>query len=130
MILENRRQGHIGLATNDLEKDREWYISLGFRETGSFLTPAGEKVCFLDNGYTVYEMYQPCRPVAGSGAGKIDHLSFVSHDIEADYKTALEQGYQICTNGIEQIETFWKKGIRYFKLESPTGEMIEFCQIL
>ena len=50
MILENRRQGHIGLATNDLEKDREWYISLGFRETGSFLTPAGEKVCFLDNG--------------------------------------------------------------------------------
>ncbi len=130
MILGKRKTGHIGLAVNDLERDRAWYLSLGFRETGRFMTPDGEPVSFLDNGSVIYEMYQPCIPVGAEAAGKIDHISFVSEDIEADYKAALDQGYTVCTNAIEEISTFWEKGIRYFKLESPTGEQIEFCQIL
>lgn len=130
MMMEKREMGHIGLATNDLEKDRAWYLSLGFREIGRFVSSVGEDVSFLDNGAVVYEMYQPLTPVSGEAVGKIDHISFVSEDIEADYKAALEQGYKICTNGIEEIPTFWEKGIRYFKLESPTGEQVEFCQVL
>ncbi len=34
------------------------------------------------------------------------------------------------TNGIEEIPSFWEKGIRYFKIASPTGEEFEFCEIL
>lgn len=130
MILEKRKMDHIGLAVNDLERDRAWYLSLGFREIGRFVTPDGEPVSFLDNGSVVYEVYQPLISVSGAAAGKIDHISFVSEDIEADYREALDQGYKVCTNAIEEISTFWEKGIRYFKLESPTGEQVEFCQIL
>ena len=32
--------------------------------------------------------------------------------------------------GIQSIPTFWEKGIKYFKIMSPTGEPVEFCQIL
>ena len=45
-------------------------------------------------------------------------------------KWSKEQGYTICTDGIEGIPTFWEKGCRYFKLLTPTGEQVEFCQIL
>ena len=47
-----------------------------------------------------------------------------------DYKFCVEAGYEICTNGIEEIPRFWDNGFRYFKIVSPTGEQIEFGQIL
>ena len=83
---------------------------------------------FIKNGDTVYEMYEQDLPETLQG--KIDHISFVSNDIEADYAYCKEQGYAIATNGIEGIPTFWEKGCRYFKLATPTGEQVEFCQIL
>ena len=76
----------------------------------------------------VYEMYE--EPIDEAVQGKIDHISFVSNDIEADYAYCQKQGYTICTDGIEGIPTFWEKGCRYFKLLTPTGEQVEFCQIL
>ena len=83
---------------------------------------------FIKNGDTVYEMYEQDLPETLQG--KIDHISFVSDNIEADYAYCKEQGYAIATNGIEGIPTFWEKGCRYFKLLTPTGEQVEFCQIL
>ena len=56
--------------------------------------------------------------------------SFDSQDIEADYKFCVEQGYTITTDGIEGIPQFWANGVRYFKIASPTGEQLEFCQVL
>ena len=84
---------------------------------------------FLKNGDTVYEMYQndALDPMVQA---KIDHSAFESNDIEADYKFCVEAGYEICTNGIEEIPRFWDNGFRYFKIVSPTGEQIEFGQIL
>jgi lactoylglutathione lyase len=61
---------------------------------------------------------------------KIDHISLVSTDIEADYRFCVSQNYIISTDGIENIPNFWDHGIRYFKIVSPTGEQIEFCQKL
>ncbi len=45
------------------------------------------------------------------GIEMIDHISFIS-------------------SGIEENHTFWEKGCRFFKLLTPTGEKVEFCQIL
>ena len=41
-----------------------------------------------------------------------------------------KNGYEICTDGIQSIPSFWENGIKYFKIKSPTGEEIEFCHIL
>ena len=34
------------------------------------------------------------------------------------------------TNGIQELPTVWEKSVRYLKLISPSGETIEFCQVL
>lgn len=128
-MFENRPMGHIGLATDSIEETVKWYIEvLGFRLIGSFTTPAGESVRFVQNGSIVYEIFQP---IGGAAApGKIDHFSFDSEDIEADYAYCLEKGYRFEEEGIQEIPTFWERGVRYFKVMSPSGEPVEFCQVL
>ena len=130
-MIKNRKMAHIGLATNNVTEGVRWYQEvLGFQKTGEFETPSGERVFFLKGNGFVYEMYQPSNPVTKEREGKIDHIALESIDIECDYQECVRQGYHITTNGIEEISTFWEKGIRYFKIISPTGEEIEFCQIL
>ena len=128
-MIKNRRPDHIGLGVSDIETSVKWYIDvLGFELIGAFTTPAGEPVRFLKSGDLVYEIFQPAGGVAAPG--KIDHFSFASDDIEADYAYCREQGYTFEEEGIQSIPTFWEKGIRFFKIMSPTGEAVEFCQIL
>lgn len=131
LMIKNRKQGHIGLATNDVEADAKWYVEeLGFEVIGKFPNTDGTNVYFLKNCDVTFEMYQANPPLSPDAVGKIDHYSFASDDIEADYRYCVEKGYNITTNGIEEISSFWDKGIRYFKIASPTGEQFEFCQIL
>ena len=128
-MIKNRKMDHIGLGVNDIEASVKWYKDvLGFELIGAFTTPDGVPARFLKSGDLVYEVFQPLEGVAAPG--KIDHFSFVSTDIEADYAYCVEQGYTFEEEGIQSIPTFWEKGIRYFKIMSPTGEPVEFCQIL
>ena len=128
-MIKNRRHGHLGLASNDVEATVKWYMDvLGFELIGDFKDPAGNPVKFIKNQDITYEIFPG--NLTEETAGKIDHYSFASDDIEADYKFCVDQGYDISTNGIEEIPTFWEKGVRYFKIVSPTGEQMEFCQVL
>ena len=128
-MIKNRKMGHIGLAVNDIEASVKWYIEiLGFELIGSFTTPDGVPARFIKNGDVVYEIFQP---IGGAAApGKIDHFCFESADIEADYAYCVEQGYEFDTDGIQSIPTFWENGVKFFKILSPTGESVEFCQVL
>lgn len=130
-MIRNRKMAHIGLATNNIKETSKWYQQvLGLKKVGEFDSPLGEPVCFLEgNGY-LYEIYQPIDPVPEGKTGTIDHIALESVDIERDYQYCVTQGYSITTEGIEEIPGFWEKGIRYFKIISPSGEEIEFCQIL
>ena len=128
-MIKNRKMDHIGLAVTDLNAAAKWYMDvLGFERIGAFVAPDGTPVNFLKSGDLVYEIYQPAGGVAAPG--KIDHFSFISTDIEADYAYCVQQGYTFEAEGIQSIPTFWEKGIKYFKIMSPTGEPIEFCQVL
>lgn len=128
-MIKNRPLGHIGLGTNDIEATVQWYQDvLGFEVIGSFVSPAGEPIRFLQCGDVVYEVFQP---IGGAAApGKIDHYCYASKDIEADYRFCLEKGYTFEQEGIQDLPTVWERGARYFKIMSPSGEAIEFCQIL
>lgn len=130
-MIRNRKMAHIGLATNHIEEDVQWYQQvLGLKKIGEFCTPLSEPVFFLEGNGFLYEIYQPIVSVPKEKAGTIDHVAFESEDIEQDYQYCVTQGYSIAAEGIEEIPGFWEKGIRYFKITSPTGENIEFCQIL
>lgn len=128
-MIKNRKMGHIGLATNDVETTVKWYVDvLGYEVIGKFPFD-GRNVYFIKNtDGVIYEMFQPASPLPEAAVGKIDHYCFESQDVEADYKYCLEQGYPITTNGIEEFDFF--NGCRIFKIASPTGEEIEFAQML
>ncbi len=130
-MLHNRPLDHIGIACTNAERDANWYMDvLGFTLKGKFRS-AGRKyyTYFVQNGSTVYEIYQR-DDLDEKLQGKVDHIAYVSNDIEADYRFCVEAGYQICTDGIESIPDRWENGCRYFKIVSPTGEQIEFSQNL
>lgn len=127
-MIKNRPLGHIGFPTNDIEATVNWYIDvLGFSLIGSFETEDGIPVRFIKNGDVVYEIYQDDNIAA---PGKLDHICFQSEDIEADYKYCQEQGYTFEAEGIQSLPTMWEKGVRFFKIMSPSGEPVEFCQVL
>lgn len=125
-MLNNKKLDHIGLATNNQEEDVNFYLNvMGFHIKGKFQN-GDDIVYFLENDFgTIYEIYPD-----ENANGKIDHIAFSSNDIEKDYICAKENGYNICTNGIEKIDTFWNNGIKYFKIKTPGGEEVEFCQKL
>ena len=128
-MIKNRTLGHIGLGTSDIEATVNWYIDvLGFKLIGEFKSPAGEPIKFVQSGDIIYEIFQPIGGVAAPG--KIDHFCFSSDDIEADYQYCVEQGYTFEEEGIQSLPTVWERGVKYFKIMSPSGEPVEFCQIL
>ena len=130
LIIKNRRIGHIGIATNDVARDVEWYVNaLGFEVTGKFQN-GNDTVYFLKNDDVIFEIFPSDSRLPNEVSGRIDHYSFASDDIESDYAYCVKNGYKIVTDGIEGIAGFWDNGIRYFKIASPTGEQFEFCQIL
>lgn len=124
-MLKGRTLDHIGIATNDVKGDVKFYLDvMGFRIIAQY----GD-CYFLQNGATTIEIYQ-VNDLPADACGKVDHIAYVSGDIEKDYQFAVEAGYEVCTDGIEDIEQFWSNGIRYFKLRTPGGQQVEFNQIL
>ena len=130
-MIKNRKVGHIGFGVNDIEASTKWYVDvLGFKVIGEFMSPDNEPIKFLQNGDLIYEIWQPAPGQTVDCPGKIDHLCFESQDIEADYAYCVAQGYQFEAEGIQELPTVWEKGVRFFKIMSPSGEPVEFCQIL
>ena len=62
-------------------------------------------------------------------SGAIDHIAIDVVDVEAAYRLAQEQGYQIVSNGVEFLP-FWQKGVKFFILLGPNQERVEFNQYL
>lgn len=129
-MIKNRKLDHLGMAVDNVEAAKEFYVSvLGGTVEGTFFCDGDPNpVYFVRVGETLYEIYQ--EPVPADARGKIDHVAYVSNDIEADYKYCCEKGYTVTTDGIEALPTFWTDGCRYFKILSPTGEQVEFSQTL
>lgn len=57
LIIKNRRIGHIGIATNDVARDVEWYVNaLGFEVTGKFQN-GNDTVYFLKNDDVILKYF-------------------------------------------------------------------------
>ena len=82
---------------------------------------------FLELKGLVIEAYENGRAALQSGA--IDHIAIDVENVEAAYRLAQEQGYEIVSNGIEALP-FWEKGVRFFLILGPNQERIEFNEIL
>jgi len=118
---------HIGIPTGDMEKSLAFYRTIGFR--AELLTnhpDTGEQVAFLKLGGLVLEIYESGNPAGRDGA--INHFAIGVGDIEAAYGLAREKGLHV----LEPVQflPFWEKGVRFFIVEGPDRERVEFSQIL
>lgn len=119
---------HVGLPTNDLKKTLAFYEGLGFETVYQVKNEAaGEDVAFLRLQGLTLEVYENGKAAMESGA--IDHLAIDVTDVEAAYRLAQEQRYEIVSDGVEFLP-FWNNGVKYFILLGPNRERIEFNQYL
>lgn len=130
MDLKNYSTGiqHIGIPTNDIEKTIAFYKELGFETALQTINEeADEKVAFLKLKTLVIETYE--NKAAKFESGAIDHVAIDVNDIEEVYQYISEKKLNT-TNDTIHFLPFWKNGVRFFTIEGPNMEKIEFSQYL
>lgn len=119
---------HIGIPTNDLSKTVSFYKQLGFIPVLETVNEAaGERVAFLQMGNLMIETYE--NHSAAEKAGAIDHVALNKNDIEAAFAAAKAAGMPLLHTEI-QFLPFWENGVKFFIVEGPNKERVEFCQKL
>lgn len=119
---------HIGIPTNDIEKTIAFYKKLGFEVALRTVNKeAGEKVAFLKLETLVIETYE--NKAAKLESGAIDHVAINVKDIEEVYQY-IEHKQINTTKDTIHFLPFWENGVRFFIIEGPNRERIEFSQYL
>ena len=119
---------HIGIPTNDIEKTIEFYNNLGFEIALQTINEeADEKVAFLKLKTLVIETYENRQAKLANGA--IDHVAINVKDIEEVYHY-IEENQMNTTNDEIHFLPFWENGVRFFTIEGPNKEKVEFSQYL
>lgn len=119
---------HIGIPTNDIEATIEFYEKLGFEiALRTMNEEANEKVAFLKLQNLVIETYE--NRAARMESGAIDHVAIDVKDIEKVYECITREGLNT-TNDTIHFLPFWEEGVRFFTIEGPNKEKVEFSQYL
>lgn len=119
---------HIGIPTNDIEETITFYKKLGFEIALQTVNKeADEKVAFLRLNTLVIETYE--NKAAKMESGAIDHIAIDVKDVESVYQWINENDMNT-TKDILQFLPFWENGVRFFTIEGPNKEKIEFSQYL
>ena len=118
---------HIGIPTDDIEKTIEFYQALGF-ETALRTINATEEVAFLQLHNLTIETYQNRQAKMEYGA--IDHIAIDVKDIENLFNVVKEAGtFKMLDKQVNSLP-FWENGVKFFTIEGPNREKIEFCEKL
>ena len=132
---------HIGIPTNDIKKTIEFFQLLGFDI--AFRTINGpEEVAFLQLHNLVIETYQNHQAKMEYGA--IDHIAIDVKNIDALFEEVKAKAIEAEKAASEKQVTplfcmldtqvnglpFWEKGVKFFTIEGPNKEKIEFCERL
>jgi lactoylglutathione lyase len=127
---------HIGIPAHDLEVSIPFYERLGFENVmeSPFEFDGGFGTCvMMKNHEVIVELYQmPEKQLAEIKKrtnGHVDHFAIDVTDVDHAFETLKKAGFEI----LEETPTFlqfWKNGTRFFNVKGPSGEIIEFNQIL
>ncbi|QWS04679.1 VOC family protein [Limosilactobacillus reuteri] len=119
---------HIGIPTDDMAKTIAFWEKLGFKKFGEFDTDdQGNEVVFMQYGHLTLEIWTGDGAVHETGA--INHISLNTSDADAAFKAAKAEGFKLKDNEVQHLD-FWDKGIKFFNIEGPNSETIEFCEIV
>lgn len=119
---------HIGIPTEDLDASVLFWQSLGFKKIGEFDSDLqGHKVAFMNLKHLTIETWTGDKTT--NKAGAINHISLDTSDARTAFKAAQSQGFKMLNDEVQELD-FWQKGIRFFNIEGPNGEIVEFCEIV
>ncbi len=117
---------HIGLPTADVQRTIDFYTTLGFK-LATRHDINGRDFAFLQLGDLLIEVIPTQDPAMLNGA--VDHFCLDVKNIDELYTQLKEAGYNVIDPAVNDI-AFWQKGARYFFIQGPNAEKIEFCEIL
>ena len=118
---------HIGIPTNDIEQTISFYHSLGFA-TALRTVNGTEEVAFLQLHNLVIETYQNRQAVMSYGA--IDHIAIDVKNIDGLFDAMKAAGsFKMLDSQVNGLP-FWERGVKFFTIEGPNREKIEFCERL
>lgn len=119
---------HIGIPTNDIETTIEFYEKIGFEiALRTVNKEANEQVAFLKLHSLVIEIYE--NKSAKMETGAINHIAIDVKNIEKVYELICELGFNNMQDKVNFLP-FWENGVRFFTIEGPNKERIEFSQYL
>ena len=118
---------HSGIPTNDINKTIEFYQALGF-ETALRTVNGTEEVAFLQLYNLMIETYQNHQAKMEYGA--IDHIAIDVKNIEDLFDEIKGAGtFKMLDTQVNGLP-FWSNGVKFFTIEGPNKEKIEFCERL
>ena len=128
MSLQEQINGlqHIGVPARNMEETITFYEKLGF-ETAFETVNDGNRVVFLKFASLVIETYESRDTAMKSGA--IDHIALDVKDIEKTYELINQDGLNTTKDPIHFLP-FWENGVKFFTIEGPNKEKVEFSQYL
>ena len=119
---------HIGIPTGNMGATLVFYKELGFEIVHSNTIPdTTNQVFFLQLHNIVIEAYEDDNPAMVYGA--IEHIALDVSDIEETYQMICDKNLNTLNDTIHNLP-FWDKGIKYFIIEGPNKEKVEFNQIV
>ncbi|MYV06336.1 VOC family protein [Furfurilactobacillus milii] len=117
---------HVGIPTTDLSKSIAFWESLGFTKRGQFKNGDGQ-VAFMTLNHLTIETWTadetPMKP------GAINHISPNTSNADEAFIAAKDAGFTMIDHEVQSLP-FWDHGIKYFNIQGPNGEIVEFCQIV
>jgi catechol 2,3-dioxygenase-like lactoylglutathione lyase family enzyme len=137
MDLKINHLQHIGIPVTDIRVSQAFYEKLGFHNvmpsTFEFNGEKGGIVGMMKRDNIIIELYQMPRKelskIRRRKDGRIDHIAFDVSDINETFETLQNAGFTMLENEPVFLN-FWAKGCKYFNIEGPNGERLEFNQIL
>ena len=118
---------HIGVPTLDYNKSVAFYEGLGFKKASTKVNPNGQQVAFMQCGNLIVETCD--KEGAAMKTGAINHIAVDVHNIDELYQIIKAKGYTFIQDKVTPLP-YWEKGIKYFSIEGPNKETIEFCERL
>lgn len=117
---------HTGIPVRSVEEARTFYETLGFESRWTMTRDNGQTVLFMENNGFMLELYD--KEEAPGRSGAINHFALDVSDIDKTYEDVKALGYKVIDGGVIHDLPYWEKGVRYFIIEGPNQERVEFCQ--
>lgn len=117
---------HVGLPTAEVQKTIDFYRGLGFT-LATRHDIDGRDFAFMRLGNLLIEVIPTDEPAMCNGA--VDHFCLDVKDIDRLYSELRDAGYTMLSDSVNDI-AFWDNGARYFFIQGPNNEKIEFCEIV